>query len=285
MPERQPSPDSETSPDSENRPEAERWLEFNRATWDELTPIHVRSRFYRVDEFKAGIETLHDFELAELPDISGKDLVHLQCHFGMDTLGLARMGARVTGLDFSAPALDAARELAAELGIGARFVEANVYEAREALGETYDVVYTGKGAINWLPDLRAWAEVIADLLRPGGVLYLSEFHPLTSMFADNDLTIEHPYFNEGPHVWDDDRDYADPEARLENTKTVEWPHPLSEVVTSVIDAGLRLEFLHEFPECGFGRFPFLVESAPRVWITPPEIPNIPMMYSLRATKP
>ncbi|MGO9196714.1 MAG: class I SAM-dependent methyltransferase [Acidimicrobiales bacterium] len=279
MPEDQPSSGQATDSLA-----AAEWLQLNRANWDERTPIHVGSRFYRVDEFKSGVQTLHGFELDELPDLAGKDLVHLQCHFGLDTLSLARKGARVTGLDFSGPAVEAARELASAMGIDARFIEANVYDARAALGQAYDVVYTGKGAINWLPDIVTWAEIIADLLRPGGVFYLSEFHPVHSMLADDAPTVAYPYFNEGPMVWDSGEDYTDPEARLESSRTIEWAHPLSEVVTAVIEAGLRLEFLHEFAECSFKRFPWLVEVQPRVWTTPPGMPAVPMMYSLRAVK-
>ena len=263
---------------------AEDWLHLNRSNWDERVPIHVRSELYDVPEFVLGKEPLYRFELRELGDLAGKDVVHLQCHFGMDTLSLARKGARVTGLDFSPPALEAARKLATEVGLEARFVQANVYDAVSALGETYDLVYTGKGALNWLPDIGEWAAVVASLLRPGGALYLSEFHPLLFAFADDDLLVEHPYFNEGPIVWDDGSDYADPAARIESARTVEWPHPFSEVVSSVIEAGLRLEFLHEFRECGFARFPFLVESRPGLFVTPPGMPSLPMMYSLRAVK-
>ena len=194
MPEDQPSSGQATDSLA-----AAEWLQLNRANWDERTPIHVGSRFYRVDEFKSGVQTLHGFELDELPDLAGKDLVHLQCHFGLDTLSLARKGARVTGLDFSGPAVEAARELASAMGIDARFIEANVYDARAALGQAYDVVYTGKGAINWLPDIVTWAEIIADLLRPGGVFYLSEFHPVHSMLADDGANGRVPLLQRGPH--------------------------------------------------------------------------------------
>lgn len=262
---------------------AEDWLAINRANWDERVPIHVSSQFYGVDAFRQGDEHLHGFELDEIGDVADKDLLHLQCHFGLDTISLARRGARVTGLDFSAPAVSEAKRLAAELGIEARFVEGNVYDARNVLTDDYDIVYTGKGALCWIPDLEEWAGVIASLLRPGGVLYLSEFHPLVWALDDEETTIRYPYFNEGPLVFDDGLDYAS-DARLQNARNVEWSHPLSEVVSSVLDAGLRLELLHEHTVCSYRRFPWLVETERRVFTTPPGTPELPFMYSLRAVK-
>lgn len=159
---------------------SEEWFEVNRANWDERVPIHVEGEFYDVAGFLAGEERLRPFELAEMGDVGGKDLLHLQCHFGIDTLGWAGHGARVTGLDFSAPAVEAATKLASQLSLDASFVRANVYDAAEALeGRTSDVVYTGLGALNWLPDIERWAGVAEALIRPGGFLYLAEFHPFT----------------------------------------------------------------------------------------------------------
>ncbi|MDQ3793524.1 MAG: class I SAM-dependent methyltransferase, partial [Actinomycetota bacterium] len=148
------------------------YLEANRANWDERVPIHAEGELYDVASFKEGQERLRPFELVEVGDVSGKDFIHLQCHFGIDTLSWARRGARVVGLDFSAPAVERARELAAELGLDAKFVQSDVYEAVGSLGgRDFDVVYTGLGALNWLPDIRRWAGVVAELVRPGGYLY------------------------------------------------------------------------------------------------------------------
>jgi SAM-dependent methyltransferase len=263
---------------------ADDWRELNRTSWEERVPIHVTSPLYRTDEFVEGREPLHRFEVEELGDLAGKEVVHLQCHFGMDTISLGRKGARVTGLDFSATAVEAARRLAADVGIEATFVESDVYDAPSALGTKFDVVYTGKGALNWLPDMSAWAETVSSLLRPGGVLYLVEFHPLTWMLSDERLEIEYSYFNDGPMVWDDPRDYADPDVVLQHERTVEWAHPISEIVTAVIAAGLRVDFLHEFAETGFQRFTWLEETAPSVFTMPADRPSIPLMYSLRASK-
>ncbi|MGH9304086.1 MAG: class I SAM-dependent methyltransferase [Acidimicrobiales bacterium] len=260
------------------------YLELNRASWDERVPIHVASDMYDRDEFLAGADHLHAFESDELGDLSGRRLVHLQCHFAMDTLSLARRGATVTGLDFSPAAIAVARQLSELLGMKARFVEAGVYEAVEALGETYDVVYTGKGAINWLPDLRTWAKVIASLLEPGGFLYLSEYHPLVGMMGDDSYEPQYPYFNSGAIFDDAQGTYADPEAIIEHTSTVEWSHPLSEVLTAVIEAGLSVELFNEHQDCTFPRFSFMERHGPRDYRLPAGAIGLPFMYSLRAVK-
>lgn len=161
--------------------------DWNRDWWDERVPIHVGSEFYDVESFKAGRDPLGPFEVAELGPVEGRTMAHLQCHFGLDSLGWARRGARVAGLDFSRPAVEAAAELARELGLDAEFVCADVHDAAEAFGgRRFEIVYTGGGALNWLPDLDRWAGVVAGLLEPGGTLYLVEFHPVTFAFADDD---------------------------------------------------------------------------------------------------
>ena len=163
------------------------WRELNRDMWNERVPLHLRSRLYDLPKFKAGALSLRSHEIADLGDVRGKELVHLQCHFGKDTLSWARLGAHVTGLDFSEAAVRAAVALAAEIGVEARFVTADVYDSPEALGgRTFDIVYTGVGALCWLPDMTRWAKVIFNLLQPGGELYLYEFHPLKWIFGETD---------------------------------------------------------------------------------------------------
>ena len=264
----------------------EEWREANRESWDERVPIHASGEFYDVASFKAGQERLQPFEVEGVGDVSGKDLLHLQCHFGMDTLSWARRGARVAGLDFSAPAVETARSLASDLGLEATFVRSDVYEAAEALGgRSFDVVYTGRGALNWLPDLGRWAGVVAALVRPGGFLYLSEFHPFTEVFGDEDLTVERDYFHSRePDVWDEPGTYADPEAETENNLTYEWRHPLGEVVSAVASAGLSVELLHEQDYTVFPRWPFLEKSGLDAYRQPEGAPRLPLMYSLRARK-
>ena len=263
-------------------------LDLNRGWWDERVAGHVASEFYDVERFRAGGSTLRPFELEEAGPVAGRRLAHLQCHFGLDTLSWAREGASVAGLDFSGPAIEAARQIAAETGIDARFIQADVYDAAAALGgESFDVVYTGLGALNWLPDLPRWASVVASLLAEGGFLYLAEFHPVTWIFAENDRTIELDYFHDAEGISFDDGEqgsYADLEVPTRNNATREWAHTLADVVTAVLGAGLRLELLSEHDYTLFPRFADLEEVAGVVYRQPAGRPRLPLMYSLRARR-
>lgn len=210
------------------------YVAINRERWDERVPLHLASAFYDVKGFLAGASSLRDFELDELGDVDGMTLIHPQCHFGQDTISWARRGARVTGLDFSAPAIDAARELSERAGIGATWIQADVYDAVEAgEGVRHDVVYTGLGALNWLPDVERWARVMAGLLAPGGRFYLAEFHPFAGVFGDRDLTVTYPYFQTEPQRFEDVGSYADLEAPTVHNRSIEWNHPIGSVVSAV----------------------------------------------------
>ena len=257
----------------------------NRRWWDERVALHVASDFYDVDSFRAGVDPPHSaWTFDEVGDVAGLDLVHLQCHFGMDTLSLARRGARVTGLDFSEPAVEQARALAAELGIEATFVQADVHDAHAALGRTFDVVYTGIGALGWLPRVQRWAEVVASLLRPGGVLYLAEIHPFAALFAEGEQRIAYPYLEHAePLVFDEPGTYADRRAATVHNRTTEWSHGLGEIVTALTDAGLVLEWLRERVELFYDFTGWLVERSPGVWAAPDG--ELPLLYSLLARKP
>ncbi|GAB3661018.1 class I SAM-dependent methyltransferase [Actinocorallia lasiicapitis] len=261
----------------------DRWRELNKASWDERVPIHVEGEFYDVAGFKRKPDVLRPFERDEVGDVTGRSLVHLQCHFGLDTLSWATRGASVTGLDFSAPAVEAASRLANELGYDARFVTADLYDAPEALGATYDIVYTGLGALPWLPDLDRWARIVAGLLNPGGFLYLSEFHPITNVFDDaTGLKREHDYFDVGPKVWNEPGTYADQSARTVNDTTVAWDHTLADIVSAVAAAGLRIEFLHEHDHTLFPRYETMVRRPDTTYSD--DGPRLPMMFSLRASR-
>jgi SAM-dependent methyltransferase len=264
------------------------WVELNRAWWDERAPIHVASEFYDLEGFLAdpAAVRLRPFEVAEVGDVAGRTLVHPQCHFGLDTLSWARLGATVTGIDFSERAVATAAEAARTAGLAADFVAGNVYDAVELVGgRQFDIVYTGLGAINWLPDIERWARVMADLAAPGGMLYLAEFHPVHSVLGDEDLTVTYPYFHDRdePLTWDEEGTYAQLDAATEHNRTVEWHHGLGSVVSAVIDAGFTVELLHEFDHTLFPRWPFLVRDGD-TYRLPPEMPSIPLMFSLRARK-
>ncbi|MER7150254.1 class I SAM-dependent methyltransferase [Streptomyces lydicus] len=267
------------------------WREANRARWDERVALHTASDFYDQERFRRVRDVLRAFETAEVGDVTGRSLLHLQCHFGQDTLSWAHRGAaRVVGLDFSEPAVEAARELAAELGYGpdrAAFVAADVYDAAEAVpDDAYDIVYTGIGALNWLPDLERWADTAASLVAPGGFLYLAEFHPLCDALDDETGSrIVHDYFSRDAWVDEVPGSYTDFDAQTVNNRSVEWQHPIGEVVSALAGAGLRLEFLHEHDMTMFQRFGALRRADDGFYRFPGDRPRVPLMYSLRASRP
>ncbi|MFC7218079.1 class I SAM-dependent methyltransferase [Streptomyces polyrhachis] len=272
-------------------PTPDDWLVANRAMWDERAPIHAASDFYDIPAFLAGRDPLRDFERAEVGDVTGRSLLHLQCHLGLDTLSWARHGAaRVVGLDFSEPAVDTARELARELGLGqdrAAFVAADVHEAAAAVPDpAYDIVYTGGGALCWLPDLEHWAQTAASLVAPGGFLYVAEFHPLTDVLdGPTGSRVEHDYFNRDAWIDDTPGTYADLGAATVDNRSAEWQHPIGEVVSAVAAAGLRIDFLHEHDLTLFQRFETLRPQDDGTFRFPPGAPRVPLMYSLKASRP
>ncbi len=216
--------------------------------------------------------------------MQGKRLLHLQCHFGLDTLSWARRGAQVTGLDFSTPAIEAARQLAERASLDAEFVVSDVYDARATLKGDFDVVYTGIGALIWLKDLVAWSKVVRSLLRPGGSLYLVECHPLAEVFDDTTLTAQHGYFHDPQgFIWNDTGSYADAAAPTEQNASIEFRHPISDVLSALLDRGFSLELFKEYPHTAYARWPFLQQTARNRWDMPADLPQLPLLYSLRAT--
>jgi 2-polyprenyl-3-methyl-5-hydroxy-6-metoxy-1,4-benzoquinol methylase len=224
---------------------------LNRAHWDEVVPLHARSDFYDVAAFEAGRDTLHPPELEALGDVAGKRILHLQCHFGLDTLSLARRGAIATGVDFSEAAVAEARALAARTGLGARFVCADVLALDGVLDERFDVVFSSWGVLGWLSDLGRWANAVAARLNEGGRLCLVEFHPVSQVFVaaeDRRLTARYRYFYRAePDLEHEQGTYAEPNAALAHPARAWWCHSLGDVVTAVANAGLRVERLVELP--------------------------------------
>lgn len=263
--------------------------DLNRRFWDEVVAIHVASPFYRTKEFLAGEDILMPIESREVGDVRGKSLVHLQCHFGLDTLALARRGAKVTGLDFSPKALAAARDLAARAGIDARFVESNLYDAPTAIPERFDIAYVTWGALNWLPDIKRWAQVVATMLKPGGMLYLLEGHPavlnLDQPDKDTPLAPKFPYFQGAePLVLEGDTTYTGDPQKLVNTKTHEWTHPLSAVIMALLEAGLQLEYFAEHDRLAWRLWPCMEPDGPEMFKLPDGHPSMALAYSLKARK-
>jgi SAM-dependent methyltransferase len=264
------------------------WLTKNRAMWDAMAPVHLAAPGYDLPGFKAGRSSLQAHEIADLGDVAGRDLVHLQCHIGLDTLSWARRGARVTGVDFSSVSIEAARALADELGLDARFVVSDVYAAAQTLGRAFDVVYTGVGALCWLPDMTAWARVVRDLLKPGGELYLFEFHPVEWMLGcepDGALSLRFDYFTP-PEGYREPAplDYAGA-GETRAFDNVQWNHPLGEVVTALVQAGLRITSLREMGASVLRTWPGMEATPDGMFRMGLGRPSAPLMYVLRATRP
>ncbi len=264
----------------------------NLANWSERVDIHYRSEGYGVERFKGGATKLIDLELREMGDVRGKSLLHLQCHFGMDSLSWAREGAIVTGLDFSPDAIQAARKLSVESGVPGRFIESELYAAPEVLHEKFDIVFTGVGALCWLPDIRGWAEVVSQFLRPGGIFYILEGHPAMWSIADetpeDPMHIAWPYFEtaipQNPDGWHEEETYAGSGEKLGNPKTFTWNHGLGEIITALIDVGLQIEFFHEHRMLKWSAFPWMVKGEDRMWRIPNHPERLPLMWSMRAVK-
>lgn len=267
------------------------FIAANRRNWDERVAIHRADRtgFYGVDRFLAGDKRLHAIESGELGDVFRKRLLHLQCHFGLDTLILAWHGATVTGLDFSPAAVEEARRLEVATGLTAEFVCAEVYEARTVLTGEFDVVFATWGTICWLPDVPRWARVIASLLSTGGVLYFADAHPNMLILEERDGRLVHEYAIDTPPghplIFDETQTYSSDATQLVACRTYEWIHSLSRVVGALLDAGLVLEFLHEYPFLPWRPFPMCVPAEDGMYRLPDHVPAFPLAYSLRARKP
>ncbi len=258
-------------------------LDANRRSWDVRARLHLDSAFYDVDAVRGGACTLHPPELALLPPLAGLRVAHLQCHFGLDTLSLARRGAQATGLDFSPVAVDQARQLAAALGLGARFVCADVRGAAAALGGGHDLVFTSYGVLGWLDDLALWAAQVAGLLRPGGALVMAEFHPVVWLFDDAFTRIAWPWSG-GPIRETQTGSYGDPEAP-ETLESVGWNHGTADVLGALLGAGLTLEAYTEHRWSPFPCFAGTEEFAPGRHRIAALGDTIPMVYALRARRP
>jgi ubiquinone/menaquinone biosynthesis C-methylase UbiE len=267
-----------------------KFLAANRALWDEWTTIHEHSAFYDLHGFRRGGIRIADHELDEIGPVDGLSLLHLQCHFGIDTLSWARLGARATGVDFSPSAIALARSLANDLQLDARFIESDVYQLPEVLDETFDLVYTSKGVLGWLPDVARWADVVARFVRPGGRFYILEIHPVAQAFEDEgvelrQLQLKYPYWEHvNPLAFPTRGSYANESANVNAPMEYSWDHSLGEIVTSLAAAGLRVDALREYPFLNW-KLDFLEQAPDGTWRLPPGDGELPLMFSILASKP
>ena len=258
-----------------------KYFEANKKAWDNKTPFHLKSDFYDVEGFKKRKSSLQHIELEELGDVKNKSMLHLQCHFGQDSLSWTRRGAKVTGIDFSEDAIKAANVLKDELALNAKFICSNIYDVEKHLKEKFDIVFTSYGTIGWLPDLNEWGRLISQYLKENGTFYIVDFHPVLWMFDDDFKNLHHSYFNSGVIRDETEGTYADMSAPLKQIQ-YGWNHSLSEVINSLIQNGLQLEFLHEFPYSVYNVFPNTIKGKDGFWRLKGLEDIIPMMFSIKA---
>lgn len=255
----------------------------NLENWNERTTIHASSKFYDIAGFKSGKSTLKKIERAELGSVAGKSLLHLQCHFGLDSLSWARLGATVTGADFSGKAIDLATSLCSETQIVARFIRSEIYSLPTILTDRFDIVFASYGVLCWVSDILQWMKVASDYLKPGGVFYLVDDHPFADMF-DSDLQFESSYFHsDDPLKCGPEPDYADRAAQL-LTSFYQWKHSLGDVANAAVQARLHIEFIHEFPFSAWERFPGMMKEKDGWYVIANPKIQIPLLFSIRAGK-
>lgn len=259
----------------------ENYIIENRKLWNARVPVHVRSDFYNMRDFIAGKSSLKPIELDLLGDIHGKSILHLQCHFGQDSLSLVRKGAAVVGVDFSDVAINQARELTRQLGLNAKFVCCDIYKLREHIDEKFDIVFTTYGTIGWLPDLEKWAQNIAYFLKPGGELIFVEFHPVVWMFDSDLQEITHSYFNVAPIIQESTSTYTDNTSIEKNTE-YGWNHSLAEVLTALLNHGLTISIFREFDHSPYNCFPHLINKGDEKFYVEHFDRKIPLVYALKA---
>ncbi len=266
----------------------EEFIKANKELWEERTLAHEKSEFYDIEGFLRGNQTLDPIELEEIGDVKGKSLLHLMCHFGLDTLSWGRLGADVTGVDIAENAIELARKLSKQIGMNARFIQSNVYKLPEKLDEQFDIVFMSGGVINWLPDMERLLQVAARYVKPGGFYYLREFHPFFWVFDDEIeqpiLKVMYPYFQgKDPLHFESDTSYAS-DKKMKKLNQYEWGHTVSTILNSAVKAGLRIEFFNEFPFTSYKALMFLEEKGPLRWELPEGFVSLPMMFSLKAIK-
>lgn len=263
-----------------------KYFNANKELWNKRTRVHVDSEFYDNDSFINGRSSLNSIELEELGVVDGKSLLHLQCHFGQDTLSWARLGAEVTGIDLSDDAINFAEKMAEDIGIDAKFICSNIYDLRDNLSGQFDIVFTSYGTIGWLPDIREWAKIVAHFLKPGGTFLIVDFHPYLWMYDDEFKKIQYSYFHENEPIsefvestYTDKKDTADVAS-----ESYSWNHPLSDVTNSLIKAGLQIEHLNEYNYSPYNCFPNMIEAEEGKYVFEHFGKKVPHVFSIKAVK-
>lgn len=259
------------------------YFEENKQAWNKRTAVHKDSAFYDLDSFKKGKSSLNKIELDELGDVKGKSLLHLQCHFGMDTMSWAREGATCTGVDLSDEAINLAKTINAELKLNTEFVCCNIYDLQQQLDKKFDVIFTSYGTIGWLPDLDAWAAIISHFLKPGGTFYITDFHPVLWMMDENFEQIKYDYFNTEVITEEISGTYTDRDAPIWSVEHG-WNHPFSEIINALLKNGLQIQQFNEFPYSPYNCFNNLEQGADGMWRIKGMNEKMPMMYSIKTIK-
>ncbi len=260
-----------------------KYLLANKKWWNDVTSIHLRSSLYDLENFKKGKSSLQSIELAEVGNVNGKNLLHLMCHFGMDTLSWARLGAQVTGVDLSNKAIKLAKKLSEEINSPATFKCYDIYELPKVMDKKFDVIFTSYGVLCWLSNIKKWAKIINHFLKAGGLFYIVDLHPFTNILSC-DFKISYRYFEKGPDIDDSEGTYADWSAPIKGN-TYLWSYTISDVVNALIGEGLKIDFVHEFPFTMYDQFPgFMEQNKKGQYVLKNKKMQIPLLFSLKATK-
>lgn len=259
------------------------YLNSNKQTWNNKTDVHIASEFYDMKSFLEGKSTLNSIELELLGNVKRKSILHLQCHFGQDTMTFSRMGAKATGIDLSDKAIDRAREFASKLNLDTNFVCCDIYDTPKYIDEKFDVVFTSYGTIGWFPDLDKWAKVISHFLKPEGKFIMADFHPVVWMYDNDFKDIYYNYFNIEPIIENEEGTYADKEAKI-FAQTMTWNHPTSELLNSLINNGLEINCFNEYDYSPYNCFNHTEEFEPNKFRIKHFGNKIPMIYSIKASK-
>lgn len=259
------------------------YLAINKQSWNNRTDAHLKSAFYDLDGFLKGKSSLNDIELNLLGNIEGKSILHLQCHFGQDTISLSQLGAEVTGVDLSDKAIESAKSIASQMNSTAKFICCNIYDLPNHLDQKFDIIFTSYGTITWLPDLQEWAKLISNYLKPEGRFIFAEFHPVIWMFDDNFETVAYNYFNSGPILETESGTYADRNAEI-TQQYVCWNHSMAEVISALITNGLEIKTFQEFDYSPYNCFNKTIEFEPGKYRIEHLDDKIPMVYAIEATR-